>query len=149
MTILKFHRPVVSRNQFPMASQMMNNMLDSMLSNRFSGDGWDVFPKTNVIENETDYVLQLAVPGMNKEHFSINVEKDILTLSAGNEENTNQDVNFLRREFDYATFTKSFTLPEDVDSDKISASYENGILTINLGKKESAIPQPPRKIEVK
>lgn len=132
-----------------MASQMMNNMLDSMLSNRFSGDGWDVFPKTNVIENETDYVLQLAVPGMNKEHFSINVEKDILTLSAGNEENTNQDVNFLRREFDYATFTKSFTLPEDVDSDKISASYENGILTINLGKKESAIPQPPRKIEVK
>lgn len=149
MTILKFHRPVVSRNQFPMASQMMNNMLDSMLSNRFSGDGWDVFPKTNVIENETDYVLQLAVPGMNKEHFSINVEKDILTLSAGNEGNTNQDVNFLRREFDYATFTKSFTLPEDVDSDKISASYENGILTINLGKKESAIPQPPRKIEVK
>lgn len=132
-----------------MASQMMNNMLDSMLSNRFSGDGWDVFPKTNVIENETDYVLQLAVPGMNKEHFSINVEKDILTLSAGNEGNTNQDVNFLRREFDYATFTKSFTLPEDVDSDKISASYENGILTINLGKKESAIPQPPRKIEVK
>jgi len=132
-----------------MASHMMSNMLDSMLSNRFSGDGWDVFPKTNVTENDTDYVLQLAVPGMNKEHFSIDLEKDILTLSAGNGENAVQDVNYLRREFDYTAFTKRFTIPEDVDSEKISASYENGILTITMGKKESAIPQPPRKIEVK
>ena len=149
MTIVKFRRPVMSRNEFPMASQLMGNMLDSMLSNRFSSDGWDIFPKTNVIENDTDYILQLAVPGMNKDHFNISVEKNVMTLSAGIEENSNEEVNYLRREFDYSTFNKNFTLPEDVDTEKISANYENGILSITMGKKDSAIPQPPRKIEVK
>lgn len=149
MTIVKFRRPVISRNEFPMASQIMSNMLDNMLSSRFSSDGWDVFPKTNVIENDTEYMLQLAVPGMNKDHFNINVEKNVMTLSAGNEENVDQEVNYLRREFDFTSFSKSFTLPEDVDAEKISANYENGILNITLGKKDTAIPQPPRKIQVK
>jgi HSP20 family protein len=150
MTIVKFRKPLVSRNEFPFASHMMSNMLDNMLSSRFSSDGWDVFPKTNVIENETEYILQIAVPGMNKDRFQINVEKDLLTLSAGNDEaNTEQEVNYLRREFDYTSFSKNFTLPEDVDSERISANYENGILMVRLGKKDTAIPQPPRKIEVK
>jgi HSP20 family protein len=149
MTIVKFHRPVARTNGFPFVSQMMSEMLERMDNSRFSADGWDTFPRTNVIENETEFVLQIAVPGMNKEHFSIDIEKDVLTLSASKDQNESDELNYLRREFDYSSFSKTFRLPETVDSEKINANYENGILTVSLCKKDSAIPQPPRKIEVK
>lgn len=149
MTIVKFHRPITRTTGFPYVSQVMNEMLERMDISRFSSDGWDTLTRTNVIENETDYMLQIAVPGMDKKSFGIDIEKNTLTLSAASNQSESPDVNYLRREFDYSSFSKTFKLPESVDSEKITANYENGILSVTLGKRDSAIPQPPRKIEVK
>ncbi len=149
MTILNFRKPGEIRRDFPLTSKIMNNMFDGMLFNRFSSDGWDVFPKTNVIESKSEYILQIAVPGMEKDNFSISIEKDLMVLTVINDETSGEEINYLRREFDYASFKRNYNLPEEVDSERISASYENGILTIKLGKKDFAVVQPPKNIEIK
>ncbi|MEZ4950857.1 MAG: Hsp20/alpha crystallin family protein [Saprospiraceae bacterium] len=104
----------------------------------------------NVMEDNDAFQLQLAAPGFAKENFSLNVEKDILTIELKSEKKSEEGekLEYKVREFYYTDFKKSFTLPETVDVDKISAVYENGILNVVLPKKEEAKPQPPRTIEI-
>jgi len=97
-------------------------------------------PATNIIENEQVYQLEMAVPGFSKEDFKINLEKDILTISAGKEtdeksEEKNEQA-YRMREFGCRNFSRSFTIPEAIDKDAIKAEYQNGILMITLPKKE-------------
>ena len=93
----------------------------------------------------------MAVPGMKKSDFNIEIENQILTISSETRtenEKEDDDSNYTRREFGYASFQRSFTLPESVDDDKIEAKYNEGILNIELPKKEEAKRQPPRKIDI-
>ncbi|WP_281542706.1 Hsp20/alpha crystallin family protein [Maribacter aestuarii] len=106
-------------------------------------------PAVNIKENEKDFELELSVPGRSKDDFSIEIDDNVLTVSA--EVKTENDVekdNYTRREFGFSSFTRSFTLPKSVDSNKISANYENGILKFTLPKKEEALPKPKRTIEL-
>jgi HSP20 family protein len=97
-------------------------------------------PATNITENENDFYLEMAVPGFSREDFSINLEKDILTVSSQKEkdekksEKAEQDCRM--REFGRHDFCRSFLIPEAVDKDGIKAEYQNGILMITLPKKE-------------
>ena len=94
-------------------------------------------------------MLELAAPGLNKEDFKINLEKDLLSVSVKREtEADNTDVTYRRREFTFASFERSFKLPKTVDADKIGAKYENGILFLTLPKMEQAIEKPAREIEI-
>ena len=106
-------------------------------------------PAVNIKENEKDFELELAVPGRKKEDFNIGIDKDILTISSevdhGDE---TKEENYTRREFGFSSFKRAFTLPETIDSDKIEANYENGLLKFMLPKKEEALPKPKRMIEL-
>ena len=94
-------------------------------------------PMANIIENEKDFSIELAVPGMSKKDFNINLEDDILSISSEQKEmNEEKDRNFTRREFRYDSFSRSFSLPETVDQEKIKADYNNGVLIITLPKSE-------------
>jgi HSP20 family protein len=94
-------------------------------------------PAANITEHEGEFQLELAVPGMNKEDFKIDVENNLLTISSEKEmQNEEKDKNYTRREFVYGSFSRSFTLPKSVNSDSIEATYKNGILQIVLPKKE-------------
>jgi len=97
-------------------------------------------PATNISETDQAYQLELAVPGFSKEDFRIDLEKDVLTISAEKEkENKTEDTNekpYRMREFGRCNFSRSFSIPEAVDKDGIKAEYENGILSIALPKKE-------------
>lgn len=104
-------------------------------------------PAVNVIEYEDRYALQLAIPGLSKENVDIKYENEKLTVSSAKPEQESE-YNYRLREFNYEGFTKHFRLPETVDTNSIKASFENGILTIEIGKKEEVIPQPPRKITI-
>jgi len=106
-------------------------------------------PATNISSREDKYILDVALPGLSKADIDINIEEDILTLSDKRETSPESTSSFRLREFNYAGFNKSYRLPEDVDVEKISASFKNGILTITLLKKEEALPQPPKKITIK
>ena len=107
-------------------------------------------PATNIIENENEFVIELAVPGMKKDEFKIELDKNILTISSENKEDKEEKKeNYTRQEFNFRTFSKSFTLPlEKVESDQIKAKLKNGILNVEIPKKEEAKPKPARLIEI-
>lgn len=115
-------------------------------------------PAINVLENNTEYSVEVAAPGMRKEDFNIQINEDndlVISMEkkVSNEEHTNKDkdndTRYLRREFSYSRFQQALILPDDVDKTKISAKMENGILTISLPKivvKEE--PKVAHKIEI-
>ncbi|WP_425236292.1 Hsp20/alpha crystallin family protein [Ulvibacterium sp.] len=106
-------------------------------------------PAVNIKENEADYELELAVPGRTKEDFNIEVDDNVLTISAeAKSEKTKSEENYTRREFGFYSFKRAFTLPETIDEDKIKASYTDGLLKFVLPKKEEALPKPKRMIEL-
>ncbi len=134
-----------------------NNVLFPTLMNELFKPDWfgglenyqATLPAVNIKESETGFELELAIPGKRKEDFNVEIDHDILTISLeekSKEEKTEE--NYTRREFSYDAFKRSFTLPETVDSDKIKASYKDGILFFSLPKKEEALPKPKRLIEI-
>lgn len=113
------------------------NRLESVNYERFS------IPKVNIKENFSTFVIELAVPGLSKDSFDIEIEKEVLKVSSNvspKEESTDADAKtqFTRKEFNYSSFTRSFTLPEAVNMEDVKASYIDGILSISLPKKEVA-----------
>ena len=114
----------------------MPNLFDDdffpVLSNKSSS-----MPAVNIRENEKHYVLELAVPGIDKKDLKIDINEDVLTISSEtkNETEENKD-GYKRKEFSYSSFCRSFYIPENVTRDKIEANYKDGILTVGLPKQE-------------
>lgn len=108
-----------------------------------------VLPAVNIKENEENFELELFVPGRSKDELIIEIDDSVLTISSETKEETEETKeNFTRREFTLSSFKRAFSLPETVATDKIEASYNEGILKFNLPKKEEALPKPKRKIEL-
>lgn len=109
-------------------------------------------PAVNILENEGNFEIEVAAPGMNKEDLSIQVENDdelLITLERKSEGEEKEERNYLRREFSYSSYRQAFTLPEDIDKESISAQMTNGVLRITLPKKEETVRVPAtRKIEI-
>jgi len=114
--------------------------------------GFNSTPAVNVKENKDAYELEVAVPGMKKEDFKIEIDKDVLTIAAQTEdkkEDSDKEDNYLRREFHYQSFKRSFRLPKNqVNGDKIAAKYKDGVLYLNVPKREEAKEKPARMIEI-
>lgn len=107
-------------------------------------------PAVNVYENEKNYTIEVAAPGIDRKDFNLEIENDVLTISTTKKESEDeQKKSFLRREFNYQSFKRSFQLPESVDQENINASQKSGILILNLPKKEEEVQKVPRQIEVK
>ena len=106
-------------------------------------------PAVNITEKNDQYNVAVAAPGMKKDDFKIDLEGDILTISAEKEETKeDNDEEYNRREYNYSSFSRSFTLPEEVKRDKIEAKYEDGVLNLVLPKSEKA-KATPKTIAVK
>lgn len=98
-------------------------------------------PSVNVKDMNDAFEIQVAAPGMKKEDFTVNLERNVLTISSEKQtqnEEKDEDGNFSRREFNYSSFRRSFTLPEAVEQEKIEATYEDGLLKITVPKKEQS-----------
>ena len=108
-------------------------------------------PSVNVKENDNEYQIELAAPGINKDDLSIQMENNLLTISLEHEEEVkDEDENYTRREFNYQTFERTFNVPEDqIDTEKIDANYSDGILRVRLPKLDVAKAKPTRNIKVK
>lgn len=96
-------------------------------------------PAVNIVDKPDHYLLSLAAPGLKKSDFNINVDGNMLTISSEREEKKEEkDERHTRREYNYSSFSRSFTIPEDVTKEKIEAAYEDGVLKVTLPKKEEA-----------
>lgn len=94
-------------------------------------------PSVNISEDKDGYNVSLAAPGLTKSDFKINVEGNLVTISSEKEENKEEkDTRYTRREYSYSSFSRSFSMPEDVDREKIDASYADGVLNVKLPRKE-------------
>ena len=108
-------------------------------------------PAVNIKETANSYEVEVAAPGMNKSDFTVQLEGNMLTISSEKEVNKKQkgNVRYAAREFRYETFSRTFTLQKDVvDTEKIQASYEDGVLHLVIPKREEAKQKGPRRIEV-
>ena len=113
--------------------------------NRNSGS----LPAANIKETEKSFLVELASPGMTKEDFKIELDEDLLTIRSEREtEKEETETRYTKREFNYTSFVRSFRLPEEVDAEKITAKYEEGILQLEIPKKEIQEKQV-RKIDIK
>ncbi len=122
-------------------------------SNLFD-NGWNVptlnIPAVNIVEQPNEYLLTLAAPGMKKEDFKIDVDGNMLTISSEKEENKeDKNKKFTRKEYSYSSFSRSFSLPEEIKQENINAKYEDGVLRISLPRKEEAKKPASKKIAVK
>jgi len=107
-------------------------------------------PAVNVKENDNEYLIEVAAPGMRKEDFKIDYDNGRLTISSElKEEKKQDDDRYTRREFSYQSFQRSFTVPENlVDGEKIHAKYNDGILHLTLPKREEVKPKPVKQIKI-
>jgi HSP20 family protein len=106
-------------------------------------------PAVNVVESKEGFRIEVAAPGLQKSDFKLNLEKNQLTISAQKEQKEKDtSEKYTRREFKYASFQRTFTLPNSIDGDKIEATYNEGVLNIALPKREEAKEKPARAIEV-
>ncbi len=107
-------------------------------------------PAVNITEQKNDYLVSLAAPGLKKDDFKIDVDGNMLTISSEKEENKEEkEKRFTRREYSYSSFSRSFTLPEEINKEKIEAKYEDGVLKISLPRKEEAKKPAAKQITVK
>ena len=124
-----------------------NNDLPSVFTSNFNTGM--TLPKVNIKETADAFVVDMAVPGLKKSDFHIDLDNQLLSISTEmKEENEQQEDNYTRREFGYSSFKRTFTLPESVDDGKIDAKYVDGILSIHLPKKEEAKQKPARTIKI-
>lgn len=106
-------------------------------------------PSANIKESEEAFEIELALPGFKKEDFKIEVQDKSLTVSSESKtENEDSTENYIRKEFSFNSFSRSFRLPRTVDSEQIVAEFENGILTLTLPKREEAKAKEPRLIAI-
>ncbi len=105
---------------------------------KFDNVGKDVVPSVNIKDSEKQAQIDLAAPGLSKKDFDISVDHNTLTVSAHKEEEKIEEgANFVKKEFGFEKFQRSFTLPEDIfDTENIKAAYKNGVLEIIIPKKE-------------
>ncbi|MGZ3920371.1 MAG: Hsp20/alpha crystallin family protein [Bacteroidia bacterium] len=136
-------------NGFPsLLSDFFN--ADNFLGNRWLEKEFDqTLPAVNIKENGKEFNIEFAVPGFNKTDFKINVEENVLTISAEKKEEKNEENDrFTRKEFSYNSFSRSFTVPQTVNAEKIDAKYTDGILKLEIPKKEEAKTLPKKEIKV-
>ena len=147
MNILNYTKPVPAKS----FTNVIDDILSTGLSNFANSNITSTKPSVNIKENKENYSIQLAAPGLKKEDFNITVEKDQLIIESfiedSSEENS-QDGQYTRKEFNYDSFKRSFHLSDKINSEKITATYDQGILTVTLDKREEAKDKAPRNISI-
>jgi len=141
---------LIKRNQDSWLPSIFEDMFNDSRLADVSTFG-STLPAVNIKETADDFQVEVAVPGMKKEDFNIELDQNVLTISSeqkSENEETSNDGRYTRKEFNYTSFKRAFTLPETVEQDKIKAVYNNGVLSIKVPKREESKQKSKRMIAV-
>ena len=149
MTLIKWknNKPA---NAFDTMPSLFNDFFEGMFNNDLMNrEMMRYVPSVNIAERKDDFRIELAAPGYTREDFKVEHESGVLTISSEKkQEKSDNDDRYTRQEFSYASFKRTFSLPEYVDAEKISAEYKNGLLMLAIPKKEEAKQKPVREIKI-
>jgi HSP20 family protein len=147
MTLVKFN-PSNGNNGSLLPG--FNDVFDSIFNDTFFSDRMVArVPAANISESEGHFHVELAAPGLKKEDFKLNLERNVLNISVERQNETGDvQKNYSKREYSYSSFVRSFTLPEVADAGRIEAAYTDGVLKIDIAKREEA-KTVRRQIEIK
>ncbi|MDB4926511.1 Hsp20/alpha crystallin family protein [Mucilaginibacter sp.] len=135
MTLVKFGKDQKNSLVNPFFNDVYSLLNDSFLNEKLATRT----PAVNIAESDNQFEVELAVPGLSKEDFKINLDKDVLSVSAEKKtETVDENKKFTKREYSFNSFSRSFTLPESADHSKIEADYTAGILKLTIAKKDEA-----------
>lgn len=140
MTLVRYN-PIRNLTRW---NQDIDSMFDSFFGekNLFARDSGGFIPRVDIVDEKDTVRLEMEMPGMNKEDIKVTVENGVLTISGERTRKSDEkDANYVRCERCYGTFSRSFTLADDIDSEHISADYKNGILYLTLPKTEKSKPK--------
>jgi HSP20 family protein len=139
-----------TRFSFP---SLVNDLLDTNIRD-FNGDvfNWPSLkhlPAVNVTETPKEFKIEMAAPGLERKDFKVEMENGMLSISSEKEEEKKEEgKDWLRKEFSYNGFSRSFQVPDNIMAEKIDAKYENGLLKVILPKKEITLTNPKKEIKV-
>jgi HSP20 family protein len=142
MNLIRFNQDPVS---------LLSELMEDIDRNFIWGSAGlrQMMPAVNISENEDGFMLEMAAPGLKKSDFTINLDNNVLTISSEKqEEQEDSKQNYSCKEFNFSSFSRSFTLPKSIDFDKIKADYKDGILKVSLPKREDAKVALNRQIEI-
>jgi HSP20 family protein len=142
MSLIKWNK----KDVFPSFSSLMDDFFTDDFNAGLATTSF--FPQANVEETSNEFIIDLAIPGQDKENINVEVDHGMLTISSETEKSEEEkEKNFTRKEYSYSSFKRSFTMPENVDFEKIEANYEKGILRLTLPKLEVVVSDA-KKIKV-
>ena len=134
------------RNSF--SSSLVNDWLTNDWLQPYSFENKQL-PAVNIQEMDQAFLVELAAPGLKKEDLLVEVEKDVLSIASEKEGKTEETGRYTRKEYNFASFRRTFSLPESVDSKKIDAIYSEGVLTVTLPKRKEAEQEPKKSIHIR
>jgi HSP20 family protein len=139
--------PTISRRNW--LPEIFDEFFGKGIETAFDDNFRNTIPSVNIKEGNDHYTIEFAAPGMSKKDFKIDLHNNVMTVSSDRkEEDKEEKDNYMRREFRYSSFSRSFTLPDSVDNDKIKAKHDNGILSIVVPKRPDAVEKGPKQIEI-
>ena len=136
-------------NPLVQVEKIFNEVLNTSVNEVMNTNPTAVRPAVNISERSDAFILALAIPGLSKEDIQINIENDLLKVSADKKDEKVEGTKLKKREFNFNKIERTFRLNEKIDQNKISAASKNGVLTITLMIKEEAKKQGPKTISVK
>ena len=141
---------VKGNNFWPSTSSVDQFLNDSIFNWRNEMNGINGVPRVNIAETDEEFKVEMAAPGMKREDFHVELDNDTLVIwsEVSDKKEDNNNSSYTRREFHYESFRRVFHLPNTVESDKIKAKYEDGMLRLVIPKKEEAKRRPPKTIKI-
>jgi HSP20 family protein len=147
MTLVKWNSN--GNSATPAFSNLLESFFGRDLADFVGKDFANTVPAVNVVESAEKFTVEVAAPGLKKENFQVNLNNNLLTIASKYEQTKEENKSkYARREFGFASFQRTFTLPNTVDANRIEAKYQDGILYIHLPKREEAKEKPPRQINI-
>ncbi|MBN2611945.1 MAG: Hsp20/alpha crystallin family protein [Bacteroidales bacterium] len=148
MALIHYKSPELNHSNGYNGYKTFSELVNSLFNNN-NHDCRTCRPAANIYESSTGYRIELAIPGLEKNQVKISIDNDLLVLKHESSREKKSNNVYTRHEFSYVDFERSFIIPENVDSEKISANYHNGLLIVKLPLKEDQVKKGPKEIDIK